>query len=230
MPPGKHLKDRQAGQGTAADAERGLREPGVSATDAADNSYDESQREACGPPGELGIGQLNAEVVAALYVAHGEELRRFLQALLRDAQLAADCLQSTFARLVERGHETREEARKAWLFRVAYHEAMLFRRRQAIGDKVLRNVAWTREDVTHSAEESAVRLEAVEQVRQALEQLPPDHRQVVRMRFYDGKTFAVIAKELKIPLGTALGRMRTALIKLRKVMGDESADSLPDET
>jgi RNA polymerase sigma-70 factor (ECF subfamily) len=221
MPRGKHLKDRQAGQGTAADAERGLRELGVSATDAGDNSYDESHRGACGPQA---LDQLNAEVVAALYVAHSEELRRFLQALLRDAQLAADCLQSTFARLVERGHETREEARKAWLFRVAYHEAMLFRRRQAIGDKVLRNVAWTRDDVTHSAEESAVRLEAVDEVRHALEQLPPDHRQVVRMRVYDGKTFAVIAKELRIPLGTALGRMRTALIKLRKALNADVAD------
>lgn len=167
---------------------------------------------------------LSAEVIGALYVAHGEELRRFLQALLRDAQLAADCLQSTFARLVERGHETREGGRKAWLFRVAYHEAMHYRRRQAIGDKVLRNVAWTREDVTHSAEESAVRMEAVEQVRKALEELPPDHRQIVRMRIYEGKTFAVIAKELKIPLGTALGRMRTSLVKLRKWMGVETVE------
>jgi RNA polymerase sigma-70 factor, ECF subfamily len=167
--------------------------------------------------------QLNAEVVAALYVEHAEELRRFLQALLRDAQLAADCLQTTFARLVERGHETREETRKAWLFRVAYHEAMLFRRRQAIGDKVLRNVAWNRDDAVQSAEESAVRLEDVEQVKRALEELPADQRQVVRMRIYEGKTFAVISKELKIPLGTALGRMRTALIKLRKWMKVDEA-------
>lgn len=221
MPRGKHLTERQAGLGTAADAERGLRELGVSATEEADSSNDD------GGLAIDGAQPLGAEVVAALYVAHGEELRRFLQALLRDAQLAADCLQSTFARLVERGHETREGARKAWLFRVAYHEAMLFRRRQVIGDKVLRNVAWTRDDVTHSAEESAVRLEAVEQVRQALETLPPDHRLVVRMRIYDGKTFAVIAQELKIPLGTALGRMRTALIKLRKCLGTDEPESEP---
>jgi len=45
--------------------------------------------------------------------------------------------------------------------------------------------------------------------------LPPEQQQVVRMRIYEDKTFAVIAAELGIPLGTALGRMRTALIKLR---------------
>jgi RNA polymerase sigma-70 factor, ECF subfamily len=51
-------------------------------------------------------------------------------------------------------------------------------------------------------------------VRRALMELPSPQQQVVRMRIYEGKTFAVIAQELGIPLGTALGRMRTALQKL----------------
>ena len=38
------------------------------------------------------------------------------------------------------------------------------------------------------------------------------------MRIYEEKTFAVIAQELDIPLGTALGRMRSALAKLRKIL------------
>jgi RNA polymerase sigma-70 factor (ECF subfamily) len=38
------------------------------------------------------------------------------------------------------------------------------------------------------------------------------------MRIYEEKTFAMIAQELGIPLGTALGRMRTALAKLRKTL------------
>jgi hypothetical protein len=48
------------------------------------------------------------------------------------------------------------------------------------------------------------------------------------MRIYEEKTFAVIAKELKIPLGTALGRMRAAMIKLRARLAEEGTDS-PDE-
>jgi RNA polymerase sigma-70 factor (ECF subfamily) len=58
-----------------------------------------------------------------------------------------------------------------------------------------------------------------------LASLRPEERQVVRMRIYEEKTFAAIANELKIPLGTALGRMRTALLKLRaklKRRDDES--------
>ena len=160
-------------------------------------------------------GSLDPSVVAALYIEHGEELRRFLLGILRDAQLTSDVLQATFTKLVERGHETRSSSRKAWLFRVAYHEAMAYRRRQGVGDRVLRNVAWHTNGTAGPAEEPLLRLEAVQSVRDALERLPPEQRQVVRMRIYEEKTFAVIATELKIPLGTALGRMRAALIKLR---------------
>jgi RNA polymerase sigma-70 factor (ECF subfamily) len=181
---------------------------------------------------------LDPAVVAALYIEHGEELRRFLLGILRDAQLASDVLQATFTKLVERGHETRSQSRKAWLFRVAYHEAMAYRRRQGVGDRVLRNVAWhahTRENngAACPAEEPLLRLEAVQSVRDALEHLPAEQRQVVRMRIYEEKTFAVIAKELKIPLGTALGRMRAALIKLRTRLStpenDERDTSQTDE-
>ena|SRR6185436_4466355 len=164
--------------------------------------------------------QLSSEVVAALYAEHGEELRRFLQGVLRDTALAADCLQATFIKLVERGHETREETRKAWLFRVAFHEAMAFRRRAAVGDKVFRQVAWQGPANPPSAEERAIEHEAVNAVKAALEMLRPEERQIVRMRIYEEKTFAVIAAELKIPLGTALGRMRTALMKLKTKLDD----------
>lgn len=160
-------------------------------------------------------GKLDSAVVAALYVDHADELRRFLLGLVRDPQLASDVLQATFAKLVERGHETREESRKAWLFRVAYHEAMLIRRRAAVGDRVVRKVARSADGATAAADEPLVRLEAVEAVREALDLLPAEQRQIVRMRIYEEKTFAVIAEELNIPLGTALGRMRTALMKLK---------------
>jgi RNA polymerase sigma factor (sigma-70 family) len=173
-------------------------------------------------------GLLDPSIVAALYVDHGEELRRFLLGILRDAQLTADVLQATFVKMSQRGHETREESRKAWLFRVAYHEAMAYRRREGVGDKILRRVAWHSNGTAGPSDEPLLRLEAVQSVRDAMDQLPPDQRQVVRMRIYEEKTFAVIAKELKIPLGTALGRMRAAMIKLRARLAEEGTDS-PDE-
>jgi len=173
--------------------------------------------------------QLDPSVVAALYVEHGEELRRFLLGILRDAQLASDVLQMTFAKMVQRGHETQSSSRKAWLFRVAYHEAMAYRRREGVGSKVLRRIAadapaWHTSGATGSADEPLLRLESVQSVREALKELPPEQRQVVRMRIYEEKTFATIAKELKIPLGTALGRMRAAMIKLRAKLDQPTND------
>lgn len=172
---------------------------------------------------------LNTEQVAALYLQHSEELRCFLVGLLRDSQLAADVLQATFVKMVQRGGDTQEESRKAWLFRVAYHEAMAIRRRDAVGEKIVKRIA---EDGDQRAmpEDSLVRHESVERVREALEQLPPDQRQVVRMRIYEEKTFAVIAEELRIPLGTALGRMRSALIKLRVSLAEKSNQNGEPET
>lgn len=163
---------------------------------------------------------LDSGVIATLYVEHGEEVRRFLLGLLRDSQLASDVLQATFVKLMQKGHETRGETRKAWLFRVAYHEAMAVRRRDAVGDKVARRLAWSVEAAAGlGPDDPLVRHEAVEGVRAALLLLPAEQQQIVRMRMYENKTFAVISQELGIPLGTALGRMRSALEKLRERLG-----------
>lgn len=164
-------------------------------------------------------GKLDSAVVAALFEQHSQELLRFLVGVLRDHQLANDALQAAFAKMVERGHETSEESRKAWLFRVAYNEALLVRRRQKTGKNVLERVAWSSD--LYREDDPLVQNEDVERVRAAIDQLPPEQQRIVRMRIYEEKTFAVIAEELKIPLGTALGRMRTALGKLRNRLESE---------
>jgi RNA polymerase sigma-70 factor (ECF subfamily) len=168
-----------------------------------------------------GPARIDTSTVAALYAEHAAELQRFLMGVLRDSQLASDVLQTTFTRMVEQGHCTREESRKAWLFRVAYREALAIRRRQAMGRRHLQRVGWTRHPVSRTVDEAMIHSEQVDAVRQALSALPLPQRQVVRMRVYEDKTFAQIAAELGIPLGTALGRMRSALMKLRRTCTDE---------
>lgn len=163
--------------------------------------------------------RIDPATVAELYAQYGAELQRFLLGLLRDHHLAGDVFQATFVKLAEHGHKTRAESRKGWLFRVAYNEAMLVRRRQAIDDVARRRAAWDRQSVGQSADAALVRAETVGLVRRAIQELPAEQQQVVRMRIYEDKTFAAIAEELDIPLGTALGRMRTALIKLRTKLG-----------
>ena len=62
---------------------------------------------------ELQQERLDPVEVAASYVEHADSLRRFLRGLLRDSQLANDVLQATFAKLLEAGHATRRQSRRA---------------------------------------------------------------------------------------------------------------------
>ena len=113
--------------------------------------------------------RLEAEVVSALYVEHAEQLHRFLVGLLKDSQLAHDVLQATFAKAVLQGHTSREETRKAWLFRVAYNEAMAVRRRQNVDGRAMQKIAWSREIGSRPADEPAIRFETVAAVRAAID-------------------------------------------------------------
>jgi RNA polymerase sigma-70 factor (ECF subfamily) len=166
-------------------------------------------------------GQLDPSVVAALYEEHEAELRRMLVGVLRDHQLAGDILQLTFAKVLTQGHTSQPDSRKAWIFRVAYHEALAHLRKQGVADRVVRRVAWSQDTVADPVELGLIREESVAEVRAVIESLPPEQRQVVRMRIYEEKTFAEIAAELNIPLGTALGRMRAATEKLRARLKQE---------
>ncbi len=78
--------------------------------------------------------------VAALYECYAEELRLFLTGVLRNADLADEALQNTFAKAVESGHTAREESVKGWLFQVAFNEAILLRRRGQVHTRSLRQL------------------------------------------------------------------------------------------
>jgi RNA polymerase sigma factor (sigma-70 family) len=165
--------------------------------------------------------RIDAAVIASLYERYADELGLFLKGVLRNADLAAEALQNTFIKAVESGHTAREESLKGWLFRVAFHEAALLRRRGQLRDRSLRQMARDSKssgDSGERPEERLARSETLSEVQRALHELPPDQRQVVQMRIYEEKSFAEIAEELSVPLGTVLTRMRLALKKLSRHM------------
>jgi RNA polymerase sigma-70 factor (ECF subfamily) len=148
-----------------------------------------------------------------LYHEFAEDLGAFLTGVLKDADAAAEALQATFAKAVEVGQTVRVETVRGWLYRVAMNEALAVRRRRKVHEKSLRHlVAACR--ASELPEDVVCREETVTAVRAALETLPEEQRHVVRLRIYEEKTFAVIAEELGVPLGTVLTRMRLALKKL----------------
>ena len=176
-------------------------------------------------------GRIDPAAVTALYECYAEELRLFLTGVLRNADLADEALQNTFAKAVESGHTAHEESIKGWLFQVAFHEAVLLRRRGQVHERSLRAMARGQSDKIAGKQagggrfdcpdDRLARSELVEQVQKALAELPADQRQVIQMRIYEDKTFAAIASELSAPLGTVLTRMRLALKRLSRRLGSE---------
>lgn len=165
--------------------------------------------------------------VGSLFVRHGDELRRFVLGMVGDAELAADVVQSTFVKAVEDGGADRAESPKAWLFRVAYREAITARRRRTARDGALRRLADRLPGVAAAQpDDGLIRAEKIEAVRRALDRLPSEQARVVRARIHDDRTFAEIARDLGVPIGTVLTRMRRALARLRAAV-DESGD--PDD-
>lgn len=166
--------------------------------------------------------RIDPAAVTALYAAHGTELRAFLIGVLRDGDLAQDALQGAFAKAVELGHTAREESLKSWLFRVAYHEALAIRRRQAIDQRAVLVLGTLFQREVETPERSAAERDRAQEVRRALGRLTPEQRMIVHKKIYEDKTFAEIARELEIPLGTVLTRMRAAMkILKRDLKSDE---------
>ena len=52
-------------------------------------------------------------------------------------------------------------------------------------------------------------------LRALIDKLPPQQKQIIKMKFYDNKTFNEISKQLKVPIGTALSRDRLAKQKIK---------------
>lgn len=146
--------------------------------------------------------------------------------VLKDQGTVSDVLQITFTRLIEQGGEVNADSLRSWLFRVAYNEAMLVHRKHKVDQKAKDALAWRTPKTTGPEIDGLVVLtkkERADEVRQALNSLPPEQKQIVELRIREGLKFAQIAEQLSLPLGTVLTRMRSGLNKLKHRLESESS-------
>jgi RNA polymerase sigma-70 factor (ECF subfamily) len=144
-------------------------------------------------------------------------LFQFLLGILRDQHRAEDALQETWCRALQHLDGVDCNHLRGWLFTVAYHQAMLIKRRH--------KAALALPDPPHLLDpgptpltEAAVREEA-SRLRDLVEHLPAGQREVIRQRIYEGKRFREIASAIGCPLNTALARMHEGLKRLRVLWG-----------
>lgn len=150
----------------------------------------------------------NDEALREILRRYEELLIGFLTSYLSDANLAQDVAQETFLRLIK--HPPRKlspDSLKPWLFRVARNQAIdAIRKRKRLSPLDAQPEPTTPES-TGMANSDAAYL---------MSRLPENLRAVVTLRIYGSLTFDEIAKQLNIPLGTALWRMQRALELMRE--------------
>ncbi len=147
-------------------------------------------------------------------------LFHFLLGILKNHHLAEDALQETWCQALKHLEKVKGDHLRGWLFTVAYHQAMLFKRRQRSKTTV---AAVPREviDPSPCPGAQAQEQEEVIRLRQMLDRLPAAQREVICQRIYEDKRFRDIADSLDCPVSTALARMHEGLKKLRRLWGPD---------
>lgn len=172
---------------------------------------------------------------------HQERIFGYLVGMVRDRAVAADLFQETFLRAIQamqaqRGGYEQQGRWLAWIMRIARNAALDHLRSQkkfadvsSGGDDEGPSFFDRLPDDAPDAESLLSRADLVQEVSAAIEQLPPEQREVVLMRHQGDLTFREIAELTDVSINTALGRMRYALINLRKLLEPEWFADAPSD-
>ena len=154
-----------------------------------------------------------------------EKLFTYILFVVRDREMANDMFQETFFKVVSRLQQGKYIANgkfSAWLMRIAHNVIMDWYRQQRAQNIVdapkendLSNVGSTL--LESSREGELVNNQVMEDVRRMMSHLPASQREVVFMRFYQQMSFKEIAEATGVSINTALGRMRYAILNLRRM-------------
>lgn len=157
------------------------------------------------------------DALAALYERHRQPLFGFLVRMLGDSTRAEEALQDTLVAVWRGAASYRGEASvRAWLFGIARRQAYSRLRRRSLELVPLDAIA-TPADDRPSPEDEALRRGDARQMRRALAQLTPAHREVLTLFFLDDFAQAEISAVLGVPVGTVKSRLNHA----KKALGAE---------
>jgi len=151
----------------------------------------------------------------ALFVEHEAALRSFLGARCRDAELAAELLQETAARLVTAGARLDVNGNpRGYLFQIAANVWRDHVRRDLVRRRVAGRLTYEDPPRVPAADERLLARDLGAAVRRVIAGLPAAEREVLELRHREDLTFRQIAERLGRPLGTVLGQMRAALRRI----------------
>ena len=161
-----------------------------------------------------------------LLLRNQSKLFSYILFVVHDRETAEDIFQETFVKVIMRLQEGRYTVSGkfgAWIMRIAHNAIMDWYRDQASmrivdtsADNDLSNIPGA--DIFEgNIENRFVNSQIMTDVRRLLDALPPMQREVVYMRFYQQLSFKEIADSTDVSINTALGRMRYALLNMRRM-------------
>lgn len=168
-------------------------------------------------------GDLNA--LEVLVIRHKDKMYTSILFLVKDKYLAEDIFQDSLIKIIDtiRGGRYTEEGKfLPWAMRIAHNLCVdhfrKVKRTPSIRTSDDRDIFEVLNFTEEGADEKIMKRQSHEKVRQMLELLPEDQREVIILRHYADLSFKEIAALTNCSINTALGRMRYGLINLRKMM------------
>ena len=167
----------------------------------------------------------NVNALEALILRHKDKLYSSILFLVKDKYLAEDVFQDVFIRIIDTmrsGRYTEEGKFLPWAMRIAHNLCVdhfrKVKRTPTIKNSEDQDIFEVLNFTEDSAEDKLIKQQSHSRVREMLDRLPEDQREVIILRHYADMSFKEIAQLTNCSINTALGRMRYGLINLRKMM------------
>lgn len=167
----------------------------------------------------------NENALSKLITRHQHRIYSFIYSKVFDKDVAEDVFQDTFIKVIntlKRGKYNEEGKFLPWVMRIAHNLVIdHFRKNKRMPKFENRgdfNIFSVLSDSNLNAETQLIKEQIEFDVQELIKELPEDQLEVLTMRIYKDMSFKEISERTGVSINTALGRMRYALINLRKII------------
>jgi len=175
------------------------------------------------------VEQEDKASIEVLINRHRKKIYTYIVLVVKDQHLAEDVFQETFIKVIKSLKEGRYRDNGrfiSWVIRIA-HNLMIdhFRKEKQLNtisnDSYENDLFNSKKFADKTVEEEIVFDQISKDIRRLVHELPDEQREVVILRHYCDMSFKEIAEQTGVSINTALGRMRYALINLRRVIKEK---------
>tara|TARA_B100000809_G_scaffold266776_2_gene331461 strand:+ start:3040 stop:3624 length:585 start_codon:yes stop_codon:yes gene_type:complete len=160
-----------------------------------------------------------------LILKHKQKIFGFIYSKVSDRHLAEDIFQDTFIKVIhtlKRGAYNEEGKFLPWVMRISHNLVIDHYRKSSRMPKFNRtdefDIFSVLSDSSKNIESVIIQKQLYDQITDLIQYLPIDQKEVLRMRIYNELSFKEISENTGVSINTVLGRMRYALINMRKLV------------